>query len=74
MKFHGQVWRVEYIITAVSNKPQAEIWQGPSCRREQAQLCPINCRLELAKPQLLKWARCRTAVFPKIFMFREKQS
>jgi hypothetical protein len=30
--------------------------------------------LELAEPQLQKWARCSTAVFPKMFMFREKLS
>jgi hypothetical protein len=30
--------------------------------------------LELAQPQLQKWAGCSTAVFPKMFMFREKLS
>jgi hypothetical protein len=30
--------------------------------------------LELAQPQLQKWARCSTAVFPKMFTFREKLS
>jgi hypothetical protein len=33
-----------------------------------------NCMLGLAQPQLQKWARCSTAVFPKIFMFKEKLS
>jgi hypothetical protein len=68
------VWRVEYLSTAVSNKLQAEVWHCPSHRREQAQLCPINCRLGLAQPQMQKWARYSTAVFPKMFTFREKQS
>jgi hypothetical protein len=30
--------------------------------------------LELAQTQLQKWARCSTAVFPKMFTFREKLS
>jgi hypothetical protein len=30
--------------------------------------------LDLAHPQLQKWARCSIAVFPKIFTFREKLS
>jgi hypothetical protein len=30
--------------------------------------------LELAQPQLQKWARCSAAVFPKMFTFREKLS
>jgi hypothetical protein len=68
------MWRVEYISTAVSNKLQAWVWHSPSRRRKQMQLCPINCRLGLAQPQLQKRARCSTAVFPKMFMFREKQS
>jgi hypothetical protein len=51
-----------------------EFGTAPNHRREQAQLCPINCTLELAQPQLQKWGRCNTAVFPKMFMFREKLS
>jgi hypothetical protein len=50
------------------------VWHGTSCRREQAQLCPINCRLSLAQPQPQKRARCSTAVCPKMLMIREKQS
>jgi hypothetical protein len=30
--------------------------------------------LELAQPQLQKWARCSKAVFPLMFTFREKLS
>jgi hypothetical protein len=70
----GEMWRVEYISTAVSNKLETEVWRSPSRRGEQAQLCPRNCRLELAQTQWQKWARCSTAVFPKMFMLREKQS
>jgi hypothetical protein len=51
-----------------------EFGTTPNYRREHAQLCPINCRLELAQLQLQKWARCSTAVFPKMFTFREKWS
>jgi hypothetical protein len=43
-------------------------------RREQAQLCPVICMLGLAQPQLQKWARCSTALFPNMFTFREKLS
>jgi hypothetical protein len=35
---------------------------------------PNKLRVELAQPQLQKWARCSTSVFPKMFKFREKQS
>jgi hypothetical protein len=51
-----------------------EFGTAPNSRREQAQLCTINCRLELAQPQLQKWARCSTAAFPKMFTCRKKQS
>jgi hypothetical protein len=30
--------------------------------------------LELTQPQLQKWARCSTATFPLMFVFREKLS
>jgi hypothetical protein len=61
----GQVYRIGCVFG---------FGTAPNRRREQAQLCPINCPLGLAQPQLQKWARCSTAVFPKMFMFREKLS
>jgi hypothetical protein len=35
---------------------------------------PSNFTLGLAQPQLQKWARCSTDVFPKMFKFRKKLS
>jgi hypothetical protein len=51
-----------------------EFGTAPNHRREQVELCPVNCTLGLAQPQLQKWARCSTAVFPLMFTFREKLS
>jgi hypothetical protein len=49
-----------------------EFGTTPNHRREQAYLCPINCMLELAQPQLQKWARCSTAVFSfNVYVQRE---
>jgi hypothetical protein len=42
------------MITVLSNNLWAWVWHSPSHRREQAQLCPINCRLEWHSP------RCRS--------------
>jgi hypothetical protein len=40
-------------------------------RREQVQLCPVNCMLGLAQPQLQKWVRCSTADFSYVYIQRE---
>jgi hypothetical protein len=45
------------------------IWGQQSTK---AQLYQINCRLQLAQPQLQKWARGSTAVFPNMFIFRRE--
>jgi hypothetical protein len=48
----------------------------PICGQQstKAQLYQINCGLQLAQPQMQKWARASTAVFPNMFIFREKCS
>jgi hypothetical protein len=67
------MWRVVYISTPVSINCRLEFGTAPATEGSKW-LCPINCRLELAQPQLQKWTRCSTAVFPKMFTFREKWS
>jgi hypothetical protein len=67
------LWSADYINTDVSNCG-FEFGKLRNPKPQNGATIVMNCTPELAQPQLQKWARCSTTVFPKIFMFREKLS